>query len=105
MGWVAMSERDMQRIPVLSEVLQGRRTRACAAAVLDVAPRQVRRLLARLRDGGGSAITHRLRGRASNRRIAPEIRAHAVSWSAVTLVSGSLRPVRVIGCRSLGVWQ
>lgn len=78
MGWVAMSERDMQRIQVLSEVLHGRRATASAAVVLDVTPRQVRRLLGRLRDGGGSAITHRLRGRASNRRIAPEIRSYAV---------------------------
>jgi hypothetical protein len=77
-GWVAMSERDMQRIQVLSEVLHGRRATASAAVVLDVTPRQVRRLLGRLRDGGGSAITHRLRGRASNRRIAPEIRSYAV---------------------------
>lgn len=78
MGWVAMSERDIQRVQVLSEVLHGRRTTASAAAVLDVTPRQVRRLLDRLRDGGGSAITHRLRGRASNRRIAPEIRSYAM---------------------------
>ena len=78
MGWVAMSERDMQRIRVLSEVIHGRRTTASAAAVLDMTSRQVRRLLGRLRDGGGSAITHRLRGRASNRRIAPEIRSYAV---------------------------
>src|SRR5690348_10643526 len=73
-----MSERDMQRVQVLSEVLHGRRTTALAAAVLDVTPRQVRRLLGLLRDGGGSAITHRLRGRASNRRIAPEIRSYAL---------------------------
>ena len=33
----------------------------------------------RLRDGGGGAITHRLRGRPSNRRIAPEIRSYAVN--------------------------
>ena len=78
MGWVAMSERDVQRIRVLSEVLGGRRTVASAATLLDVTPRQARRLLGRLRDGGGGAIGHRLRGRPSNRKIAPELRDHAV---------------------------
>ena len=55
MGWVVMSERDVQRMRVLSEVLGGRRTMASAATVLDVTPRQARRLLGRLRDGGGGA--------------------------------------------------
>ena len=79
MGWVAMSERDVQRIRVLSEVLGGRRTVGSAATLLDVTPRQARRLLGRLRDGGGGAIGHRLRGRPSNRKIAPELRDHAVA--------------------------
>ncbi len=78
-GWVAMSERDLQRIQVLSEVLHGKRATASAAAVLDITPRQARRLLRRLSDDGGGAITHGLRGRPSNRRIAPEIRSHAVT--------------------------
>lgn len=66
-----MSERDVQRIRALSEVLGGRRTVGSAAAVLAVTPRQARRLLARLRDGGGGVIVHRLRGRPSNHRIEP----------------------------------
>jgi hypothetical protein len=73
-----MSERDVQRIRVLSEVLSGRRTVVSAAAVLELTPRQARRLLARLRDSGGGAIGHRLRGRPSNRRIAPGIEAFAI---------------------------
>src|ERR1700759_683161 len=79
LGWVAMSERDVQRIRVLSEVLGGRRTVGSAATLLDVTPRQTRRLLGRLRDGGGGAIGHRLRGRPSNHQIAPELRDHVVA--------------------------
>jgi hypothetical protein len=77
-GWVAMSERDVQRIRVLSEVLSGRRTVRSAAAVLEMTPRQARRLLGRLRDGGGGAIGHRLRGRPPNRRIEPGIVPYAM---------------------------
>jgi hypothetical protein len=73
-----MSERDVQRIRVLSEVLGGRRTVGSAAAVLEMTPRQARRLVARLRDGGGGAIGHRLRGRPSNRRIETGIEAFAM---------------------------
>ena len=61
-----MSKQDLQRIEVLTEVLPGRRTTASAAAVLDVSVRQVQRLLNRYRDGGGGALIHRARGRASN---------------------------------------
>jgi hypothetical protein len=73
-----MSEHDVQRIRVLSEVLGGRRTVGSAAAVLEVTPRRARRLLARLRDGGGGAIGHRLRGRPSNHRIEPGIQSYAI---------------------------
>jgi hypothetical protein len=54
MGWVTMSERDLQRIEVLTEVLAGRRTVAAAAAVLAISERQMYRLLAKYEDGGGS---------------------------------------------------
>ena len=47
MGWISMSERDLRRIEVLSEVRTGRRTVAAAAAVLAVSERQTYRLLAR----------------------------------------------------------
>jgi hypothetical protein len=73
-----MSERDVQRIRVLSEVLSGQRTVGSAAAVLEVTPRQARRLLGRLRDGGGGAIGHRLRGRPSNHRIGSGIQSYAM---------------------------
>jgi hypothetical protein len=42
MGWVTMSERDLQRIEVLTDVLAGRRTVAAAATVLAVSERQMR---------------------------------------------------------------
>jgi hypothetical protein len=61
-----MSERDLQRIEVLTEVLAGRRTTASAATVLAVSVRQTQRLLTRYLNGGGGAIIHKARGRVSN---------------------------------------
>jgi hypothetical protein len=43
MGWTPMSECDMKRIEVLSEVLAGRRTVAAGAAVLAISERQAYR--------------------------------------------------------------
>jgi transposase len=79
LGWVVMSERDVQRLEVLSEVAAGHRTIAAAAAVLGVTPRHVRRLLCRVRTGGGGALAHKARGRPSNNRIAGGIRDYALA--------------------------
>jgi hypothetical protein len=73
-----MSERDLKRIQVLTEVLAGRRTVVSAAAVLALGVRQTFRLLARYQDGGGGALIHQARGRASNRRWRSGVREYAV---------------------------
>jgi hypothetical protein len=78
MGWISMSERDLKRIEVLSEVRTGRRTVAAAAAVLAVSERQAYRLLARYEVDGGSALIHKARGRTSNRSWNEGIRKYAV---------------------------
>jgi transposase len=78
MGWISMSERDLKRIEVLSEVRTGRRTVAAAAAVLAVSERQAYRLLARYEVDGGSGLIHKARGRTSNRSRNEGIRKYAV---------------------------
>jgi transposase len=78
MGWVTMSERDPQRIEVLTDVLAGRQTVAAAATVLAVSERQLYRLLAKYEDGGGSVLIHRARGRTSNRTLNAGIRKYAI---------------------------
>ncbi len=55
-GWeiavrlIAMSERDLQRIEVLSKVVAARMTTVSAAHVLDLSQRQVRQRQARICD-------------------------------------------------------
>jgi hypothetical protein len=78
MGLLTMSERDLKRVEVLTDVLAGRRTVESAAAVLDLGIRQTFRLLARYEEGGGGALIHQARGRASNRQRKPGIREYAV---------------------------
>ena len=59
MGLIAMSERDLQRIEVLSKVVERHMTIVAAAHVLALSPRQVRRLLERLQTDGAAAIRQR----------------------------------------------
>ena len=63
----SMSERELRRIEVLSDVGAGRRTVAAGAAVSAVSERQAYRLLARYEMDGGSGLIHKARGRTSNR--------------------------------------
>ena len=69
-----MSERDLQRVQVLGEVTNRRRTIASAAAVLALSTGQVHRLLKAHRLGGAGAIAHSARGRPSNNRLADQLR-------------------------------
>jgi hypothetical protein len=79
MGLIAMSERDLQRIEILSEVVAGRMTLVSAAHVLDLSERQVHRLLERMRAGGAASIRHKAIGRPSNNRISDGVRDYAVT--------------------------
>ncbi|WP_370275091.1 ISNCY family transposase [Pararhodobacter marinus] len=79
MGWILMSERDLNRVEVLSDVTQGRMTAASAANVLGLSRRQVHRLLKRFQSEGPASIRHKARGRVSNNRIDPAVREFAVA--------------------------
>ena len=78
LGWVMMNEHDLRRIEVLTEVLSGQRTIASAAVLLSVSVRQINRLLRKFREDGGAALIHKGRGQASNHRLSPDLRAHAL---------------------------
>lgn len=74
-----MSERELQRIEVLAQVLDGSLRTATAAHVLDLSQRQVQRLVNEVRDGGAMAVRHKLRGRPSNNRISELKRDYILS--------------------------
>ncbi|WP_375262352.1 ISNCY family transposase [Palleronia sp.] len=78
MGWVMMSERELNRVEVLAQVVDGRLTAETAASLLDVTKRQVFRLLRRFREDGPSGIRHKARGRAPNNRFRDAKRDYAL---------------------------
>ena len=69
MGWVIMSERELNRIEILAQVDDGRLTVDNAANLLDLTRRQIFRLLKRYRVDGAAAIRHRSRGRVPNNQF------------------------------------
>ncbi len=79
MGLVLMSERELNRIEVLSQVTQGRMSATTAANVLGLSRRQVHRLLKTFQIDGAAAIRHKARGRGSNNRIDPAVQEFAVT--------------------------
>ena len=69
MGWVMMSERELNRVEVLAQVDDGQLSVDNAANMLDLTRRQIFRLLKRYRQDGAPAIRHKARSRPPNNRI------------------------------------
>jgi transposase len=78
-GLVIMSERELNRIEVLSQVVDRRMTAITAANVLGLSRRQVHRLLKTFQSDGAAAIRHKARGRRSNNQITPGIREYSIT--------------------------
>lgn len=69
MGLVLISERELQRIEVLAQVLDGSFRSATAAGLLGLSQRQIQRLLGKIGDEGAPAVRRELRSRPSNNRV------------------------------------
>lgn len=78
MGWVMMSERELNRIEVLAQIDDGRLSVANGANMLDLTTRQIYRLLKRYRIDGASSIRHKARGRTPNNQIHRSKRDYAL---------------------------
>ena len=79
MGWVIVSERELNRVEVLSRVSDGRCSTLEAAALLDVSQRQIQRMMLRYRAGGAGAIRHKARGRRPNNQKSDGVRDYVLS--------------------------
>ena len=72
---VTLSNRELQRVEVISQCVQGNLACARAAELLDLSPRHVHRLKTRYRQGSAAALAHASRGRPSHRRLPESVRA------------------------------
>ena len=66
---ITMSRRETKRLHIIHQALDKRITQKTAAELVGLSSRQVRRILRRVRKEGDDGISHRSRGKASNRRL------------------------------------
>ena len=69
-----MSQKELQRVQVISQCVQGDLACARAAELLDLSPRHIKRLKSRYRQGSAAALAHASRGRPSHRRLPQRVR-------------------------------
>src|SRR6202163_3106671 len=83
-GTFALSQKELQRVAVISSCVKGDLACARAAALLDLTPRHVKRLKSRLRQGGEAALAHASRGRPSHRRLPQRVRDRILQLARTT---------------------
>jgi hypothetical protein len=76
---VDITMRDIDRLKIIHEVLQGHLRQGQAADQLDLSRRQVIRLCRRVQQEGNRGIVHRLRGRISNHQVDAFVMEQALS--------------------------
>src|SRR4030067_1490915 len=76
---LTMSRKEVPRAGLLKAALAGRISNAQGALALHLSRRQFQRVKVRFATEGARGLLHRLRGRPSPRRLAPEVRAPALA--------------------------
>src|SRR5713226_7273674 len=80
----ALSQKELQRVSVISNCVKGDMACARAAALLSLSVRQVRRLKKRFREQGEAALAHANRGRPSPRRLPSRVRQSVLRLARTT---------------------
>ena len=83
-GTFALSQKELQRVAVISSCVKGDLACARAASLLNLTPRHVKRLKSRYRQGGEAALAHASRGRPSHRRLSDLVRDRILHLARTT---------------------
>jgi transposase len=83
-GTFALSQKELQRVAVISSCVKGDLACARAASLLNLTPRHVKRLKSRLRQSGEAALAHASRGRSSPRRLPQRVRDRILQLARTT---------------------
>lgn len=79
-----LSQKELQRVSVISACIKGEMACARAAGLLGLSVRQIKRLNKRLREDGEAALAHANRGRPSHRRLPDAVRRQIVRLARST---------------------
>ncbi len=77
-GIVKMSLRELKRLHVIHKVLDKKLKQVEAADILDLSKRQIKRIVKRVREEGDTGITHKSRGKSSNKAIPKKVKAKVI---------------------------
>src|SRR6202163_2830636 len=83
-GTFALSQKELQRVAVISSCVKGNLACARAASLLKLTPPHVKRLKCRVRQGGGASRTPPARGGPSNRRLPQRVRDRILHLARTT---------------------
>src|ERR1700693_705704 len=83
-GTFALSEKELQRVAVISSCVKGDLACDRDASLLNLTPRHVKRLQCRLRQGGEAALAHASGGRPSHRRLPQRVRDRILHLTRTT---------------------
>jgi transposase len=70
--YITLSQKEVRRLKILHKVMEGEVTQVKASEVLGISDRQIRNILAKLREEGDRGIAHGNRGRISPRKMVSE---------------------------------
>jgi transposase len=83
-GTITLSQRELNRVAVIAGCVKGTTSVRRAAALLQLSPRQIKRLKWKFRSGGAAAMAHAGRGRASPRRLPAPLRQRILHLARTT---------------------
>ena len=72
-GFITLSKREIERLRIIHRVMDGRMTQVKASELLGITDRQVRNIIAKVRERGDKAIAHGNRERVSHRRMSKSL--------------------------------
>jgi len=78
MADIHLTQREEEKMTVITDCLSGKITKAQAAIMLGISTRQVKRLKSKVRENGEEAVIHQLKGKQSNHRIEDGIKEQAL---------------------------
>ena len=75
---ITLSRRETKRLHIIHQALDKRIPQETAAELVGLSSRQLRRMLKRVREEGDDGISHRSRGKVSNRRVPQKVKDKAL---------------------------
>jgi len=75
----SMTNKEIDRIPVIAEVIEGNVNQVCAAKKLKVSERQVRRLITKFKKDGKQSLISKKSNKPSNRCLPSELKSKTIN--------------------------